>query len=211
MSLHRGESRVGTNYEKIIRENLSKLFDQMPRDLEACLKAERKGDHFFFRAFGEDCCLGPDNVRFGGEPCLGPKGLLVSLYAVHVNPDPIQLEPLKAFRDLPDSMPYRGAFTANSEGVLVPHVPLIQEKYDPIKAAFDGRDGLPGLGGDFSFILYPLPKVALCYVFYLPDDEFAASVTCLFSANALSFMPLDGLADTAEYTSKGIIKLACSE
>jgi hypothetical protein len=52
-----------------------------------------------------------------------------------------------------------------------------------------------------------LPKVALCYIFYLPDEEFPASVTCLFSQNALSFMPLDGLADVAEYTSKVIIQL----
>ena len=66
---------------------------------------------------------------------------------------------------------------------------------------------MPDLGGDFSFILYPLPKIALCFIFYLPDEEFPASVTCLFSANALSFIPLDGLADVAEYTSKGIIGL----
>ncbi len=42
-------------------------------------------------------------------------------------------------------------------------------------------------------------------VFYLPDEEFPASATCFFSANAVSFMPLDGLADVAEYTSKGIL------
>jgi len=29
-----------------------------------------------------------------------------------------------------------------------------------------------------------------------------AIVTCLFSANALSFIPLDGLADVAEYKQK---------
>ena len=38
------------------------------------------------------------------------------------------------------------------------------------------------------------------------DEEFPASVTCLFSANALSFIPLDGLADVAEYTSNKIIQ-----
>jgi hypothetical protein len=31
--------------------------------------------------------------------------------------------------------------------------------------------------------------------------------TCLFSANALSFIPLDGLADVAEYTSNKIIQV----
>ena len=199
-----------TNYGKIIRENLSKVFCQMPQDLEASLKAERKGDHYCLRAFGKDCCLGPDSVSFSGEPESGPRGLLVSIYGMFANLEQIQLEPMKAFRDLPDSAPYHGAFTANSEGVLVPHATLILEKQDLIKEAFDGQGDLPGHSGDFSFILFPLPKVALCYVFYLPDDEFPASATCLFSANALSFMPLDGLADVAEYTSKGIIELACS-
>jgi hypothetical protein len=61
--------------------------------------------------------------------------------------------------------------------------------------------------GDFSFLLFPLPKVALCYIFYLPDEDFPASVTCLFSSNATSFMPLDGLADVAECSSRKIIQL----
>jgi len=52
-----------------------------------------------------------------------------------------------------------------------------------------------------------LPKIALCYIFYLPDEEFPASVTCLFSNNARLFMPLDGLADVAEYTSRRIIEI----
>ena len=199
-----------TNYGKIIVENLFKVFCKKPRDLEASLLAVRKGDQYCFRAFGKDCCLGPDSVSFSGEHESGPMGLLVSLYGMFANLEQIQLEPMKAFREFPDSMPYHGAFTANSERVLVPHVTLILEKQDLIKKAFDGRDGLPGLSGDFSFILFPLPKIALCYLFYLPDDEFPASATCLFSANALSFMPLDGLADVAEYTSSAIIELVCS-
>jgi len=81
---------------------------------------------------------------------------------------------------------------------------LIRERKEEIKAVFDGEDGHDG---DFSFILYPLPKIALYYIFYLADEEFPASVTTLFCDNALSFMPLDGLADVAEYTSKEIIRL----
>jgi len=49
-----------------------------------------------------------------------------------------------------------------------------------------------------------LPKIALLLIFYLPDEDFPASATCLFSTNALSFMPLDGLADVAE-TSKALM------
>ena len=61
--------------------------------------------------------------------------------------------------------------------------------------------------GDFSFIVYPLPKIALCYIFYEADEDFSASVTCLYSNNALSFLPIDALADVGEYTSRKIIGL----
>lgn len=151
--------------------------------------------------------MGPDKISFSGIPSEDPRGLLVSLYAIKASPDPIQLEPLRSFRDLPGSMPYQGAFRANSEQVLVPHIPLIRKRQEAIKRVFDGQDDKQGLGGDFGFVLYPLPKIALCYIFYLPDDEFPASATCLFSANALTFMPLDGLADVAEYTARGILGL----
>jgi len=53
----------------------------------------------------------------------------------------------------------------------------------------------------------PLPKVPLSYIFYAADEEFPASVTCLFAANAESFMPVDGLADVAEHTARKIIRI----
>ena len=168
----------------------------------------REGPNFYFRAFGEDCSLGPHKIILSGMPETGPKGLLISLYATHVKPEPIQLEPYKSFKDLPGSMPYQGAFSLNSEQVLVPFVPLIEKAQKQIREIFSGEMGPENKAGDFSFVLYPLPKVALYYIFYLPDEEFPASATCLFSANALSFMPLDGLADVAEHTSKEIIRIS---
>ena len=202
-----GASQIGTNYGKIVMDNLSKIYIQLPDHLEKHLGAKRKGDCFYFWAFGEGCCLGPDKISLSGVPAVNPRSLLVSLYAIHANPESIQLEPFKSFKDLPGSMPYQGAFHANSERVLVPRVVKIREEQRAIKEVFNGQDGLKDSAADFSFILFPLPKIALYYLFYLPDEEFPASATCLFSANALSFMPLDGLADVAEYTSRGIIQL----
>ena len=196
-----------TNYERLIRENLSRLFAQLPPDLEKLLGAEKKGGHFYFRAFGEDCCVDTECITLSNKTPVDPRGLLISLYALHANPKPVQYEPFKSFKDLPGSMPYHGAFSSHSEIVLVPHVLAIKEKQHAIKEAFGGLNCTTSLGGDFSFVLHPLPKIALCYIFYLPDDEFPASARCLFSANALSYMPLDGLADVAEYTSKDIIRL----
>ena len=175
--------------------------------LEKGFPARKEGDLFYFRAFGEDCCLGPERITLAGSPEIGPKGLLISLYAAYVNREPIHLEPFKAFKDFPNSMPYHGPFSANSEQILIPYVTQIEVRQEIIQDAFSGELGPANMAGDLSLVLYPLPKIALCYVFYLPDEEFPASVTCLFSCNALSFLPLDGLADVAEYTSKQIIRL----
>jgi len=108
-------------------------------------------------------------------------------------------------------MPYQGAFTANAERPLLPHVPRILERRRLLAEVFGGEENPAGIDGDFSLLLYPLPKIALCYVFYTEDDEFPPSASCLFSANALSFMALDGLADVGEYTTRRIIGLVQGE
>ena len=71
----------------------------------------------------------------------------------------------------------------------------------------NGQSPPAGVGGDFSFVVYPLPKIALCYIFYEADEDFPPSATCLFSNNAISFPPIDALADVGEYTSKKILQL----
>ena len=200
---------MNSNYRHIIEDHIKKLFTNPMEGLERALPARRKGESFYFRAFGEACCLEPNGITLSDKPETGPKGLLIALYATHVSHDPIQLEPFKAFKDLPDSMPYHGAFTMNSEQILVSRVTQIREQRDVILKAFDGESNPTSAAGDFSLLLYPLPKIALCTIFYLPDEEFPASATCLFSSNALSFIPLDGLADVGEYTSKKILDLIC--
>jgi hypothetical protein len=193
-----------TNYEKMIHENLSGLFEKLPPDLEARLGASKSGGGFSLQAFGEPAWFDHEKVMFSGQKDVDPKGLLVSLYAMHAGQAKIQLEPYKAFKDFPGSMPYHGPFSANSERVLIPHVNKILEKKVEIISAFDGK---PIQNGDFSMLLFPFPKIAICTIFYLEDEDFPPSATCLFSANALDFMPLDGLADVAEYTSGKIIRM----
>jgi len=200
-----------TNYQNIINENLYKLFTKPVSDLEGRLKAEKREEHYYLNAFGEECVITPDMIIFSGKPDAGPRGLLVSLYAIYAGTEALRSEPFKAFRELPDSMPFQPAFSVNSEKVLVPYVSLIKEKQEIIREALATGQSKPNVGGDFSLILRPLPKIELLYIFYEQDEEFPSSAICLFSANALSFMPVDGLADTAEYTSKAIISLIRGE
>jgi hypothetical protein len=112
---------------------------------------------------------------------------------------------LKAFKDFPNSMPFAGAFVTHTQNILVDHVDRIQEKQGEIIRRMDGRNIPTNVGGDFSLLVYPLPKIALSYIFYEADEDFPASATCLFSSNADEFLPIDGLADLGEYTSKAIL------
>ncbi|MFO7984392.1 MAG: DUF3786 domain-containing protein [Desulfatiglandaceae bacterium] len=104
-----------TQYEKIIRENLSKRFSRLPPDLADHLGAEEGQGGFRLQAFGEDCCICPEEIRFSGQSGVDPRGVLVSLYVLNVSEEKIQLEPFRAYKELPGSMPYQAAFSAHSE------------------------------------------------------------------------------------------------
>jgi hypothetical protein len=195
------------NYAKIVRDNLDRLYGNLPEDLAKNLPGEQVGDRFMFDAFGETCVIGPDGITLGGENRSAVLGILISLYALNVRPEDCISLPLKAFKEFPDSAPYAGAFATHTEQLLVPHVPEIKEAVETITRTLKGEKLPSGTGGDFSFMVYPLPKIALCYIFYEADDDFPASVTCLYSHNANQFMPIDGLADVGEYTSRKILSL----
>jgi hypothetical protein len=202
---------AGDNYAKIVQDNLIKLFDDLPKDLPRALPAEQNGDTFLFEAFGDTCEIRSDGIFLDAVQQTGVIGILISLYALNTKLETCLIEPLKAFKDLPNSMPYAGAFVTHTQQILVPYVEKIQISTHRIIETLKGCKAPSGVGGDFSLMVYPLPKIALCYIFYDADEDFPASVTCLYSNNALSFLPIDALADVGEYTSKKIIDILVSD
>ncbi|HAY38080.1 MAG TPA: hypothetical protein DCY53_01315, partial [Desulfobacteraceae bacterium] len=195
------------NYAKIVQDNLEKLYENLPADLAGALPAKQNADSFLFEAFGDTCEIRSDGIFLGEVRQTGVIGILISLYALNAGLETCLVEPLKAFKDLPNSMPYAGAFVTHTQQILVPYVEKIQTSTDRIIEMFNGCKAPVGTGGDFSFMVYPLPKIALCYIFYEADEDFPASVTCLYSNNAISFLPIDALADVGEYTSKKILDI----
>ena len=195
------------NYAKIVQDNLERLYGDLPNDLAQNLPGEQDGEQFIFDAFGEKCVIEPERIILGEEEHSSVFEILISLYALNACSEICVLTPLKSFKEFPDSMPYVGALTTHTEQLLVPHVAKIEETVQTIKKKLKGEKAPSETGGDFSFIVYPLPKIALCYIFYEADDDFPASVTCLFSNNANQFLPVDGLADVGEYTSRKILNL----
>jgi len=195
------------NYEKIIRDNLIRLYKKMPDGLDQLLPGEHRDEQFILKAFGSLCRIGPDEITVDDKPATGVVGILISLYALHANAEMCSPTPYKAYRELPNSMPYAGAFASHTEQILLPHINKIQDNLNTIFDALNGEPGSGSEGGDISFTVRPFPKIILKYIFYLADDDFPASATCLYSNNALSYLPIDALADTGEYTSKKIIEL----
>jgi uncharacterized protein DUF3786 len=198
---------VTDNYAKIAKENLDRLYADLPEDLAHNLPGKQNGNRFVFNAFGETCVVDPSGISLGDEKHSSIFNILISLYALNARSDTCVLAPLKAFKEFENSMPYVGAFTTHTEQLLVPHVHKIKAAIQKIKGSLNGKDAPVDAGGDFAFVLFPLPKIALCYIFYEADDDFPASVTCLYSHNASLFLPVDGLADVGEYTSKKMLTL----
>ena len=195
------------NYTKIVQENLKKLYNELPKDLASNLPGEQDGDRFIFDAFGEKCTIDPAGITLGDKEHSAVFGILISLYALKACSDICVSKPLKAFKEFSGSMPYVGAFITHTENLLVPYVSKIKNKIQIITRALNGNKDSDRTGGDFSFVVYPLPKIALCYIFYEADEDFPASVTCLYSNNAQQFLPVDGLADVGEYCSKKVLEL----
>lgn len=195
------------NYQIIVNDNLKRLYDDLPEDLEGRLPASKQGLAFTFTAFGRQCVIAPDGMTLDGQPAASVIGILLSLYALNASTDAPVLEPLKAFKEFPNSAPYVGAFASHTEQILVPAVHKIKTKIDRIGEQLGGQQPPASVGGDFAIVVQPLPKIHLCYIFYEADEDFPPSVTCLYANNANRFMPMDGLADVGEYTSKAILDL----
>ena len=102
------------NYGKIVEANLDKVFSDNSRNLFLNLPAEKSGDGFVFRAFGEECKISPAGIYFGTTLQNSVLGILISLYALNATSELCITEPFRAFKELPDSMPYAGAFITHT-------------------------------------------------------------------------------------------------
>jgi len=194
-----------TAYADIIRGHLADVFQGDTAALASYPGVQSTADGFELTAFGQLCGLSSRGIFIDGQSDWGPRGIIIGLLARHAVSDMCIETPWRAFRELPNSAPYVGAFRVHTEQILVPHVNRLYEKRAEITASLQGRSPEDGSPADWTIVLDPLPKIALCYHFYLPDEDFPANVTCLFSNNADRFLPTDALADVGEYMSRALI------
>jgi hypothetical protein len=196
-----------SNYAAIIQQNLETLFSKDLDERGRAMDARHREGLLIMPAFARHCRYTREGIFLDDTAETGPVGIILSLYALHATEEAMQVEPFQSFKEIPDSMPYQGAFRNRTEMALVPAVARIPAKKSHILSRMNGSEAPAGTSGDFGFVVRPLPKIALCYLFYEADEDFPPSVTCLYSNNAHHFMPTDGLADVGEYTSKAILGL----
>ena len=192
-------------YADIIRGHLANVFGGDAGVWADYPGVTGKAYGFELTAFGRVCRLTPEGIFIDERPEWGPRGIIVALLARHAVPDDAVETPWQAFRELPNSAPYVGAFRSHTEQILVPHVPALHRNQAAIAEVLHGCAPEDGGPGDWGLVVEPLPKIRLCYHFYLPDEDFPANVTCLYSRNAHCFLPTDALADVGEYTSRALI------
>jgi hypothetical protein len=198
---------MSQNLLDIQKEYLQKAWARPIHELVVAIPARYEANALHFQAFGEPCEVHREEIILGGEPLRGAEGVLIAIYASFVTNEPVQLKPLKSFKQFRGGMGYQGPFAMNAEKSLHPHVEAMEKRKEEIARRFSGHLNEDVKRYDFSFTLYPLPKIPLYYLFNLSDEEFPASATCLFASNADRFLPIEALADTAEYTAKKIIQL----
>ena len=157
------------NYTKIIKNNLSRLYNNLPERLAEFLSGKQNENLFEFMAFGEKCQITPESIMAGNEKQTGALGIIISLYVLNACSHAAILKPLKAFIEFPNSMPYVGAFTSHTEQILTPHVKQIEAARKKIIKYLHGRESFSAGSSDFSFFVTPLPKITLCYIFYNAD------------------------------------------
>ncbi len=75
------------HYAQIMRDNLARLYSQLPEDLPQNLPGRQEGHRFIMDAFGETCLIEPHGISFEAEPCASQLGILISLYALNARSD----------------------------------------------------------------------------------------------------------------------------
>ena len=192
------------NYAAIIQNNIQQLFEMDLSQRAEALAAQLHNAGLTFKAFGQQCVITAGGITLDQQEESGPKGIVISLYALQAKADTLVAEPFKSFKELPGSMPYTGAFANRTEQALIPYVDRLASARPEVIDRFDGSEAPAWVSGDFALVVRPLPKIALCYVGYAADEDFPAAVTCLYSRNADQFLSTDALADLGEYTTKAI-------
>ena len=199
------------NYEKVYQELLADLgrlnLAELGPHLGGQLVETDSGASLKIRLLGRDYLVGPAGVTDdrGDRPHFTVR-IVLSYYLLRQGSGPIAGSYI-AYRETEGAF-FNAFFQAEVEQRLVRSFQDRPEKLVAAAQALGGRPGVEGLGGDITLTLPALPKITLAVIFYEADDEFPASATLLFDANAERFLDPECLAVLGQITVAGLEKAA---
>ncbi len=156
---------MSQNYLNIRNDYLRKAWARSPVVLSACLPAEPTAAGLRFQAFGEECLLTGEEITLMAPPPPVRKACSSPFMPASVPDLPVDLNSLRSFKELPNSMPYQGAFAANAEQILVPQVTAIHQHQERLAAVFSGRINVRSRQRRLFLHLISLAALCLCTTF----------------------------------------------
>lgn len=96
-----------------------------------------------------------------------------------------------SYRELPDGMFYHQAFQGYSGDRLARGFGNDLTALETAAQAIGARKGRLG---DLSFIFDALPRVPICLIYWLGDDDFPPTAKVVFDSSASNYLPTDVLA-----------------
>ncbi|MDI6716663.1 MAG: DUF3786 domain-containing protein [Actinomycetota bacterium] len=110
------------------------------------------------------------------------------------------------FRDLPNSLPYDGAFRANVESVLERNVSNIIARKNELIKKLDGYRVPLFSCSDFAVAFQVFPRVECLVILCEGDDEIGPGAKLLFSSKAPQFLSTESLAAIAEALTRRLVE-----
>ncbi|MCL6472650.1 MAG: DUF3786 domain-containing protein [Firmicutes bacterium] len=158
------------------------------------------------RFLGKDYVVSKKDCRpLGGSPDTGKEQILIIDYLLSfggLDPGDEWVD----FRDIPNSMPYDGAFRANVESVLERHVSDIIKRKEELLAKLDGHDVTEVNQADFAAIFRVFPRVECLVLLFEGDEETGAGAKLLFSSNGYKFLTTESLAAIGEALTRKLVE-----
>lgn len=110
------------------------------------------------------------------------------------------------FRDIPNSMPYDGAFRAKVESVLERNVSNIISRKRELLQKYDGHGAAGFFAADFAVIFQVFPRVECLVLLSEGDEEIGPGAKLLFSSKAHEFLTTESLAAIAEVLTRRLVQ-----
>jgi len=185
-----------SNYEKGLKTALDHAFDALlGKDLQAV--ADRSGATLeagetikvSFLNGSIEVNPGRREVDLNGEPAGIRPAILILHYLLKAGGTPLSGKEI-SFKEVPQGSLYFQPFRGR---VIFPILRLFDTKEEELLTAVERLGGRETEEGDRSFLLHPLPRVTVRYIYYREEEGIPPDVNVLFDASIADYLSTEDI------------------